>query len=990
VPVTAEREPPRVGERGQPEGHAGLGGRLVGLLPQTAALDAEDWGQRHRLVVAVLAAHIPALAVLGLVRDVSLPHMLGEVVLMATPLLLARTLTGRMWRAVAASLGLMVCSAVLVHLSGGAAEAHFHYFVALTLVAVYQEWRVYASAIAFVLVQHALFSFFFPGAVFGHPDEGFRWSLLHAAFIGALSAALVVFWRINERTQGLRLAAETARLGEARRAAQMVAESPVGIAQQNLDGTCVDANVALERILGRPAAEIVGKPLRSFVHPDDADETEAAVTRALAAGRSGVQHETRFLRPDGDLVWTLLTLSLLGDDEGRPGCLLAHVQNVTERRRAGDARLRVALDAAGMGTWDWDLRTGRVRGTEAVARMFGLERLDEQRDALMRHVHPGDAPRLEAAHRRVIAERGVLDEEFRVCHPGGEQRWVHARAAVLAGPSGEAALLVGVCQDMTQRRADEEERAALIGAQQRAADLAVRLQRLTAALAEAPTVEDVARTLATAARQMPGQPTSQVVVLDPERGLRPGVAEAGPLTPSLREGARDGQALWLPTAAARAERYPGSPSAGATVTLPLVTHGRTVGAWELSWSRARAFSPEEERFLGTVATLAATSLERARLFDEQREVAELLQRSLLPERLPHVAGVDVAARYVTAGGAGSQVGGDWYDVLPLPDGRVGVVVGDVSGHGIRAASLMGQLRSTLRAYALEGRCPGEVLSAVNRALGGFGGIDPEKLATVTYAVLDPGQGRLYYARAGHPPLLLVPPKEEPTLLDAVGGLPLGVDPDAEYADATVLAEPGCRLLGYTDGLVERRGEPLDAGLVRLAAVVGGAREESLEELLDLLLRRLPSADHDDDVTLVAVGIAPVPRAPLSLRFPARYDQLPRLRDRLAEWLDEAGAERDSVEALVLATSELAANAVEDCPDEAVVDVHVGATVTGEQVCVTVRHPREVGGERGIDRGRGLMLVEALAERLELLRTPDGSELRVCGSLHAPAPAARPA
>jgi PAS domain S-box-containing protein len=179
----------------------------------------------------------------------------------------------------------------------------------------------------------------------------------------------------------------------------MVAESPVGIARQALDGTCVEANQALERILGRPADHVTGQHLRSFVHPDDADETEAAVTQALAAGLSGVQHETRFLRPDGEVVWALLTLSMLGDDEGRPDGLLAHVQDVTERRRAGDARLRVALDAAGMGTWDWDLRTGRVRGTEAVARMFGLERLDEQRDALMRHVHSDDAPRLEAAHR---------------------------------------------------------------------------------------------------------------------------------------------------------------------------------------------------------------------------------------------------------------------------------------------------------------------------------------------------------------------------------------------------------------------------------------------------------------------------------------------------------------------------------------------------------------------------------------------------------------
>jgi hypothetical protein len=216
VPVRAGTEPLGVGETARPAAPAGLTDRLAGFLPQTTALDADDWQERHRLVVAVLAAHVPPLAVLALVLGFRPVHVLGEVVLMATPLLLAVTLPGRLGRAMAAAVGLMICSALLVHLSGGAVEAHFHYFVALTLVAVYQEWRVYASAIAFVLVQHALFSFLFPGAVFGHPDAAFRLSLLHAAFIGALSAALLVFWRINERTQALRLAAETARLGEAR------------------------------------------------------------------------------------------------------------------------------------------------------------------------------------------------------------------------------------------------------------------------------------------------------------------------------------------------------------------------------------------------------------------------------------------------------------------------------------------------------------------------------------------------------------------------------------------------------------------------------------------------------------------------------------------------------------------------------------------------------------------------------------------------------
>ncbi|MGH2683157.1 MAG: PP2C family protein-serine/threonine phosphatase [Actinomycetota bacterium] len=235
----------------------------------------------------------------------------------------------------------------------------------------------------------------------------------------------------------------------------------------------------------------------------------------------------------------------------------------------------------------------------------------------------------------------------------------------------------------------------------------------------------------------------------------------------------------------------------------------------------------------------------------EHEVAQTLQRRLLPERLPEIPGVTVAARYLP-GGVGVNVGGDWYDVFPLPDERVAVAVGDVLGRGADAASVMGQVRMAFRAYALAGEAPEIVVDRTDALiqamrLGHF--------STMLYLILDPAARDLRMVRAGHPPPLLVPPRGEPRYLEGGLGVPLGVVAGAKYQPITENVEPGSVLILYTDGLVETR-EGIDEGLSRLQKSVGTSRDDP-DGLCDRILEQMVGSTAHDDVALVAIRLGDV-------------------------------------------------------------------------------------------------------------------------------------
>jgi phosphoserine phosphatase RsbU/P len=250
----------------------------------------------------------------------------------------------------------------------------------------------------------------------------------------------------------------------------------------------------------------------------------------------------------------------------------------------------------------------------------------------------------------------------------------------------------------------------------------------------------------------------------------------------------------------------------ALMGVPLIAGGKVIGVLHVGSLTPREFTSEDLELLQLAADRAATAV-ASLMAQEDRVAAEALQRSLLPPALPMAGGAEMAVRYVPGEG---RVGGDWYDVFTLPSGQLSIVIGDVTGSGLPAAVIMGRMRSALRAYALETADPAEVLARLDAKMRHF---EPGALATVLYAVFDPGLDRVHICSAGHYPPVIASPGRPAELADVPPGLLIGAVPGARRRVATVGIGPGTLLCFYTDGLIERRGRRIDDGLTRLCQAV---------------------------------------------------------------------------------------------------------------------------------------------------------------------------
>jgi len=281
--------------------------------------------------------------------------------------------------------------------------------------------------------------------------------------------------------------------------------------------------------------------------------------------------------------------------------------------------------------------------------------------------------------------------------------------------------------------------------------------------------------------------------------------------------------------------------------VPLIAGGKVIGVLHVGSLTAREFTSEDLELLRLAADRAATAVHSLMVHDD-RAAAAALQRSLLPSPLPATGGAQMAVRYVPGEGT---VGGDWYDVFTLPSGQLGIVIGDVAGSGLPAAVIMGRMRSALRAYALDTCDPAEVLAKLDRKMQHF---EPGALATVAYAVFAPGLDRVHICSAGHHPPVIAAAGQPAELADVPSGLLIGAAPGARRRVATIDISPGTLMCFYTDGLIERRGRPIDHGLALLrravtaqpadaacaavmAALVGS--EPAHDDIAMLMLRRLP-------------------------------------------------------------------------------------------------------------------------------------------------------
>ncbi|MEA2408434.1 MAG: hypothetical protein QOE69_2553 [Thermoleophilaceae bacterium] len=403
--------------------------------------------------------------------------------------------------------------------------------------------------------------------------------------------------------------------------------------------------------------------------------------------------------------------------------------------------------------------------------------------------------------------------------------------------------------------------------------------------------------------------------------------------------------------------------------VPLLVEGAVVGVMHVGTLETRIFSDDDTELLQRAGDRAALAI-FSRLTERERNLADALQRSLIP-RLPELPAVSLAGRYLPA--AAARLGGDWYDAFPLPDGRLGMAIGDVVGHGFHAAAIMGQLRSGLRAYALDGMPPGQVLERLSRLLRQ---LEPGRTATLVYLVLDAHGGGLAVASAGHPPPLVHPRGGEPRYLDMPGSVPLGAARHVFYEDQRLELEPGTALVLYTDGLVEQAGEPLDAGLERLSATIRDGPVD-LEHLGDAIIDNLlPGGPRDDDAALLMVRALPIGEE-LTAEFPAEVESIPVMRRLLGRWLAEAGATPADIDDLALASAEAAANAIEHAYGLAAGIVELRASRSQEGVVkVAVRDFGNWRQPRGTNRGRGLMLMEGLTDGVEVIHRDEGTTVEL--------------
>ncbi|MFF2957020.1 SpoIIE family protein phosphatase [Kitasatospora sp. NPDC057965] len=567
--------------------------------------------------------------------------------------------------------------------------------------------------------------------------------------------------------------------------------------------------------------------------------------------------------------------------------------------------LSLAVRAAGHGAFERDLVTGETHWDAQALRLVGRPAPVDGGPApapdLDLVVHPEDLPDVQAALAEALSTGGPYRIRYRVPRRGGGVIRIEETGEVMLDVHRRPVRISGLIADLDHGRAPDERRAGrrvrsdgntgnagnadgAAGGTSAAGARSALLLALTRALSRAITVRDVTTAVTDVARPSFGAasivldlvdegrllPVAHTVYGGPRRteltrlaDLSEGVMQRALArsTPLFSEPARRGRGRGRapergrPREAGTGGGGPLAPAAWAV--LPLVASGRQVGSCLITFATERIFSREDRTLYSAFAGILAQSLERARLYDTHHHRATELQRAMLPRSLPRLPGIATAARYLPST-EGMQIGGDWYDLLRLPDGRIGLVIGDVQGHNAEATAVMGQLRSGLRAYATDGHDPAATLARTSRLLAE---LDTELFATCLYLTLDPADGTLRAARAGHPAPVRVTEDAKAVELELPGGPPLGVAPDRPYPLAVERLEPGETLLVYTDGLVEDREEDYDESVQRMlgglelwARNAGPVRVEpgpALERLADLLtLNVIERRSRPDDVALL--------------------------------------------------------------------------------------------------------------------------------------------
>jgi len=614
-------------------------------------------------------------------------------------------------------------------------------------------------------------------------------------------------------------------------------------------------------------------------HPEDVDRV-AGLLRDAVDTVGEYSAEYRVVLPDGGMRWLAARGRALADESGVTVRVIGAAWDITERR-AEQEHIAQIVDSMAVGFIAMDHDWAITHVNSEAERITGHGRDQLLGRDLWERFPASIGTEFEETYRRAAATG--RPQAVDAYYPEPLDVWVEVRA--VPGPAGVALHFV----DITARARAVEQA-------ERAAARQQLLSRITEELAGTLDADEAAGRLARLITPAVADWCIVTLIDDAaatgsRRGLR--TAASWHADPALRDAAeayaqsrlsaldddavivralRTGQLQQLSSGAA--STAPGMLAAGpardlitalapeAIVVLPLPGRAGTVGLLTVCNGAARGpFDPEDLVSIRHVAARAGLVLDNARLYRQQRDLAEGFQRSLLTAPPQPVHG-QLVVRYVPAAQA-AEVGGDWYDAFIQPGGATVLVIGDVVGHDTQAAAAMGQIRTvvrTLGAHDREG--PAAIVAQADEVLHT---LSSAILATAVVARLETGdedeQGpiRLRWSNAGHPPPMVLTPDGQVQVLDTEhADLLLGVDPTTTRTESECAVQPGAVLLLYTDGLVERRDEDLDHGLARLQATLAGLAGRDLDELVDEVLARMLPATSEDDVALIAVRLHPRP------------------------------------------------------------------------------------------------------------------------------------
>ncbi|MGW0392200.1 SpoIIE family protein phosphatase [Streptomyces sp. NPDC003042] len=655
---------------------------------------------------------------------------------------------------------------------------------------------------------------------------------------------------------------------------------PIALWREDADGRVVEWSLAAQDLLGHRPQDIIGRFGTAVLVPDANRELAEQLTRRVQAGET-VVGTLPVRHRDGHQVTMEMWIVPAADPQGRTGAMLIAVEtSEVLRMRDSLAALQSLFTQSpiGLGTLGPDLRFLRVN--DALARMNGVPAAEHVGKRLTEVVPGVNATALEATMRQVLEEGTAVVDVRRTgrtpADPLHDRTWSCSYAPLLDG-SGRRLGLIASLIDITegQRAQLEAERA-----RTRFALLAEAGTRIGTTLDLNQTAQEIVELLVP---QLADSADVQLLeaVLDPDeaataaastRGVMRRLAATFPDPAAPTASLTAGQTFQIPAGTVyerviaegvpmnlyvsdipalitdpRAERLRDYLSTlGSARMVPLVARGKVLGAVVVTRVRGREpFDAQDRVLVDELVARAALNIDNARMYTTQRQAALTLQRSLTNSALPVVPGLELTGCYLPA--SDHDVGGDWFDVIQLPRGRTGLVIGDVMGHGIHAAAVMGQLRTAVRTLARHDVPPARMLRSLDAVVADLG---EDEMATCVYAVHDPATGGCVVARAGHPPPAVVGADGRVTFLDGPPGTPLGTG-GQDFRTQEVPLPPGSLLALYTDGLIEARDRDLDEGLDRLARALEQA-DQPLEALCEhILAQLLPSAPGDDVAVLLA-------------------------------------------------------------------------------------------------------------------------------------------